>query len=88
LIGPLLAANMAVRMGPMALAAALLLEVAVRCYRALLRRTVSRTGSRSPDDKRLGASMLAGITLILRSRYLLRLVVFMLLHTSADLFVL
>ena len=84
-IGPLLAATMAVHLGPIALTlgAALLLEIAVRCHRALLRRTVSRSVVRSPDDQRLGGSMLAGISLILRSRYLLGLVLFMLLHTSA-----
>lgn len=84
-IGPLLAATMATRLGPVALtvAAALLLEVAVRCYRALLSRTQSQSGSRMIEDRRMGGSMLAGITLITRSPYLLGLVLFMLLHTSA-----
>jgi AAA family ATP:ADP antiporter len=84
-IGPLLAATMATRLGPVALtvAAALLLEIAVRCYRALLARTRSQSGSRLLDDRRMGGSMLGGITLILRSPYLLGLVLFMLLHTSA-----
>lgn len=84
-IGPLLAATMAARLGPVALtvAAALLLEVAVRCYRALLSRTRSQSGSRLLDDRRMGGSILAGITLIVRSPYLLGLVLFMLLHTSA-----
>jgi AAA family ATP:ADP antiporter len=84
-IGPLLAATMATRLGPLALtlAAALLLELAVRCYRGLLSRTRSQAGTRVLDERRLGGSMLAGITLILRSPYLLGLVAFMLLHTSA-----
>ncbi len=84
-IGPLLAATMATRLGPLALtvAAAVLLECAVRCYRALLSRTASQSGSRWLDERRMGGSMLAGITLILRSRYLMGLVLFMLLHTSA-----
>lgn len=84
-IGPLLAATMATHLGPVALtvAAAVLLEVAVRCYRALLSRTESQSGSRWLDEQRMGGSMLAGITLILRSRYLMGLVLFMLLHTSA-----
>jgi AAA family ATP:ADP antiporter len=84
-IGPLLAATMATRLGPVALtlAAALLLEAAVRCYRALLSRTQPQSGSRLLDDRRMGGNMLAGITLIVRSRYLLGLVLFMLLHTSA-----
>ncbi|MGF6316930.1 NTP/NDP exchange transporter [Pseudomonas frederiksbergensis] len=84
-IGPLLAATMATNLGPMALtvAAAVLLECAVRCYRALLSRTASQSGSRWLDERRMGGSMLAGITLILRSRYLMGLVLFMLLHTSA-----
>ncbi|MHC8351481.1 NTP/NDP exchange transporter [Pseudomonas sp. RT4P38] len=84
-IGPLLAATMATRFGPVALTfvAALLLEVAVRCYRALLFRTASQSGSRLLDDRRMGGSVIAGVTLILRSPYLLGLVLFMLLHTSA-----
>ncbi|AWM92674.1 MFS transporter [Pseudomonas sp. 31-12] len=84
-IGPLLAATMATRLGPVALtvAAAVLLEIAVRCYRALLSRTRSQSGSRLRDDRRMGGSILAGITLIVRSPYLLGLVLFMLLHTSA-----
>lgn len=84
-IGPLLAATMATRFGPVALtlAAAVLLEVAVRCYRALLSRTEAQSGRRSLADRRMGGGMLAGITLILRSPYLLGLVLFMLLHTSA-----
>ncbi|MGJ7518459.1 NTP/NDP exchange transporter [Pseudomonas baetica] len=84
-IGPLLAATMVSRLGPMALtvAAALLLEVAVRCYRGLLSRTQSQSGNRLIDERRMGGSILAGITLILRSPYLLGLVLFMLLHTSA-----
>ena len=84
-IGPLLAASMVGRLGPVALtvAAALLLEVAVRCYRALLSRTRSQSGSLVLDERRMGGSILAGVTLILRSPYLLGLVAFMLLHTSA-----
>jgi AAA family ATP:ADP antiporter len=84
-IGPLLAATMATRLGPVALtvAAALLLEIAVRCYRSLLARTQSQSGNPLLDERRMGGSMLAGITLILRSPYLLGLVMFMLLHTSA-----
>jgi AAA family ATP:ADP antiporter len=84
-IGPLLAATMATRLGPVALtvAAAVLLEIAVRCYRALLSRTESQSSDRLLDERRMGGSMLAGVTLILRSRYLLGLMVFMLLHTSA-----
>ncbi|MDP9691728.1 UNVERIFIED_ORG: AAA family ATP:ADP antiporter [Pseudomonas mohnii] len=84
-IGPLLAATMATRLGPLALtvAAALLLELAVHCYRGLLARTQSQQANRLLDERRLGGSMLAGITLILHSPYLLGLVAFMLLHTSA-----
>ena len=83
--GPLLAATMATRLGPLALtvAAAVLLEVAVRCYRALLSRTQSQSGNPLLDERRMGGSILGGITLILHSPYLLGLVLFMLLHTSA-----
>lgn len=84
-VGPLLAALMATRLGPLALGigAALLLEGAVACYRALLVRTGSQGRSLVAEERRLGGSMLAGVTLILRSRYLMAMVVFMLLHTSA-----
>lgn len=84
-VGPLLAATMATRLGPMALGvgAALLLEGAVICHRALLARTQGHGAIRAQTDRRLGGSMLAGITLILRSRYLLGMVLFMLLHTGA-----
>ncbi|WPN49477.1 MULTISPECIES: NTP/NDP exchange transporter [unclassified Pseudomonas] len=84
-IGPMLAATMATRLGPIALTftAALLLEIAVHCYRRLLRQTQAHAQGRWVDDRRMGGSMLAGITLIVRSPYLLGLVLFMLLHTSA-----
>jgi AAA family ATP:ADP antiporter len=84
-VGPLLAATMATRLGPLALGigAALLLEGAVACYRALLARTRSQGRGQENQDRRLGGSMIAGLTLILRSRYLLGMVLFMLLHTSA-----
>lgn len=84
-VGPLLAAFMATRFGPLALGigAALLLEGAVACYRALLLRTRSQGHGLVTEERRLGGSMLAGVTLILRSRYLMAMVVFMLLHTSA-----
>ncbi|WP_122868436.1 NTP/NDP exchange transporter [Pseudomonas viridiflava] len=87
-IGPLLAATMASRLGPIALtlAAAVLLELAVRCHRALLARTEAQSADSSRVDRRMGGSMLAGITLISRSPYLLGLVLFMLLHTTAATF--
>ncbi|CAM3368419.1 MFS transporter [Pseudomonas floridensis] len=86
-IGPLLAATMATRLGPIALtlAAAVLLELAVRCYRGLLSRTEPR-GQPKRSDLTLGGGILAGITLISRSPYLLGLVLFMLLHTTAATF--
>ncbi|WP_449121608.1 NTP/NDP exchange transporter [Pseudomonas viridiflava] len=87
-IGPLLAATMAARLGPIALtlAAAVLLELAVRCHRALLARTEAQSVDPLRVDRRMGGSMLAGITLISRSPYLLGLVLFMLLHTTAATF--
>jgi AAA family ATP:ADP antiporter len=84
-VGPLLAALMATRFGPLALGigAALLLEGAVACHRALLARTRPQGRGLVTEERRLGGSMLAGVTLILRSRYLMAMVGFMLLHTSA-----
>lgn len=87
-VGPLLAATMATKLGPIALTlvAAVLLELAVRCYRALLSRTDAQSVDPTPGDRSMGGSMLAGITLITRSPYLLGLVLFMLLHTTAATF--
>ncbi|VVM57658.1 NTP/NDP exchange transporter [Pseudomonas fluorescens] len=87
-VGPLLAATLATRLGPIALtlAAALLLELAVRCYRALLSRTDAQAACLAQGHRRMGGSMLAGVTLIARSPYLLGLVLFMLLHTTAATF--
>lgn len=87
-VGPLLAATLATRLGPIALtlAAALLLELAVRCYRALLSRTDAQARSVAQGQRRMGGSMLAGLTLIARSPYLLGLVLLMLLHTTAATF--
>ncbi len=87
-IGPLLAATLATWLGPIALtlAAALLLELAVRCYRALLSRTDAQATCQAQGQRGMGGSMLAGLTLIVRSPYLLGLVVFMLLHTTAATF--
>ncbi|OAJ50557.1 NTP/NDP exchange transporter [Pseudomonas marginalis] len=87
-IGPLLAATLATRLGPIALTlvAALLLELAVRCYRALLSHTEAQATCLAQRHRRMGGSMLAGLTLIARSPYLLGLVLFMLLHTTAATF--
>ncbi|WP_201017588.1 NTP/NDP exchange transporter [Pseudomonas cichorii] len=87
-VGPLLAAGMATRLGPLALtfAAALLLELSVRCYRGLLSRTEAQSISPLQSERSMGGSVLAGITLISRSPYLLGLVLFMLLHTTAATF--
>ena len=87
-VGPLLAATMATKLGPIALtfAAAVLLELAVRCYRGLLSRTDTQSAGPITAERKMGGSMLAGITLITRSPYLLGLVLFMLLHTTAATF--
>ena len=88
-IGPTLAATMATSLGPLALtvAAALLLEVAVRCFRALRSRTTAHDGNVSTADRRIGGGIMAGLTLIVRSPYLLAMVLFILLHTSAATFI-
>ncbi|QHF02883.1 MULTISPECIES: NTP/NDP exchange transporter [Pseudomonas syringae group] len=84
-IGPLLAATMATYFGPLALSigAALLLEGAVLCYRALLNRTQAQGKAPVSEERRLGGTVMAGVSLIARSPYLLGMVLFMLLHTSA-----
>lgn len=103
LIGPALAASLVVKFGVVVLTvlAALLLEIAVQCYRMLLRSTLRHrdaidreTGSPVPErsggtaevGSRIGGGIFSGITLILRDRYLLGIVLYMLLHTFASTF--
>lgn len=87
-VGPLMAATMSKGLGPIALtlAAAVLLELAVRCYRQLLVRTEAQGENTLTASMGIGGSMLAGFTLISRSPYLLGMVLFMLLHTTAATF--
>lgn len=89
LIGPALAASLVVKFGVAILTvlAALLLELAVRCFRQLHDATHA-AGANEPHaagpaipDKTIGGGLFAGIVLILRERYLLAIVVYMLLQT-------
>ncbi|WP_341677023.1 hypothetical protein [Niveibacterium sp. SC-1] len=86
LLGPALAATIGGGVGPVALLliAAALLEVALVCYRALLRHTGShaQSGARS-EDARIGGGVFGGLVLIARSPYLLGIVLYMFLHTSS-----
>jgi AAA family ATP:ADP antiporter len=103
LAGPALAASLVVTFGVAVLTvlAALLLEVAVQCYRCLDRTgpnrgaafdhqsgTTSVTHANTPSgqDDGIGGGIFSGITLILQNRYLLGIVLYMLLHTFASTF--
>lgn len=103
LIGPALAASLVVKFGVVVLTliAAVLLEVAVRCYRLLLRSAPhhadavdretgsaasAHVGGPAEYGSRIGGGIFSGITLILRERYLLGIVLYMLLHTFASTF--
>ena len=97
LAGPALAALLAPRLDPQALtlAAVLLLEAAVQCFRRLDRGRAPPAGqggrvadgmpvgggARPADDGRLGGGAIAGITLIARSRYLQGMALYLLLGT-------
>ncbi|MDB5798085.1 MAG: transporter [Paucimonas sp.] len=100
LAGPALAAGIALPGGPalMALLAALLLESCVHCYRRLARGAAA--GALRPDldgapatagrhgthGAGLGGTVLAGLGLLLRDRYLGAIALYFLLHTLASTF--
>ncbi|WP_315126954.1 MFS transporter [Comamonas antarctica] len=84
-IGPLLAAAAVSVFGPMVLAllAALLLELALRCFRGIYPH--SAPGASSPA-RPVGRQVWAGLTLIAGSPYLLGICAYLLLHTAASTF--
>lgn len=99
LVGPALAASLVVKFGVVVLTvlAAVLLELAVQCYRSLDRTGPNRSvtfddesgataRAHAGQDGRIGGGIFSGITLILHDRYLLGIVSFMLLHTFASTF--
>jgi ATP:ADP antiporter, AAA family len=124
LAGPALAASLVVKFGVamLTVAAALLLELAVQCFRRLADATASqiqagesesqtkpmassgvgvafptvtfpsvtlpppRNSLTRQHDTRIGGGIFSGITLIVRDRYLLGIVLYMLLHTFASTF--
>lgn len=92
IIGPAVAAAAVSLLGPMALAllAALLLEVALRCFRGIYPGP-SREGGDSaqaphPQSIPLGGQVWAGLSLIAKSPYLLGICAYLLLHTAASTF--
>jgi AAA family ATP:ADP antiporter len=87
LVGPAVAATLAPRLGPANLLpiAAALLATALICI-ARLQPSTAR-GAASDAETGLGGGALTGITLVLRSRYLLGICVFMALSTALGTFV-
>ncbi|WP_283442140.1 NTP/NDP exchange transporter [Noviherbaspirillum suwonense] len=87
LAGPALAALLAQSAGVawLAVLAALLLELALQCCRRLQREAPGQT-SALKRDQALGGSVLAGVRLIMRDRYLLGIVGYLLLHSFASTF--
>jgi ATP:ADP antiporter, AAA family len=91
LLGPVMAAVLSVRLGVAGLTviAAVLLELAVQSFFGL-GRAKKEEGESSlashgkQDDGRVGGGILAGVTLILRDRYLLGIALYLLLHTFAS----
>jgi len=86
-LGPLLAAAAASVFGTMALAllAALLLELALRCFRGIY--PVHDGSASAPAPARaLGGQVWAGLSLIARSPYLLGICAYLLAHTAASTF--
>jgi AAA family ATP:ADP antiporter len=103
LTGPGLAAVLVTVFGVTALTvvAAVLLELAVQCYRRLTRtrpahdmlagagpaaKPLDDTKTSFNEGGRIGGGIFSGITLILRDRYLTAIVMYMLLHTFASTF--
>jgi AAA family ATP:ADP antiporter len=90
--GPALAAGLAGTLGPVALtlAAAVLLEISLLCCRRLLRGahagSADGASQAAGTNSGIGGSILGGATLILRSPYLIAIVCYMFLHTSAATF--
>src|SRR3546814_8268608 len=89
-LGPTLTATLAGPLGPLnlLLVSALLLELAVQCVRRLLAETAPRPdeSGASEDgparDRTIGGGILAGITTVLRSPYLLGICLYVLLYTA------
>lgn len=88
LLAPAFTAAMAPRIGPVNLLpiAAAILAGALLCIASLRRRALAR-GATVDDATPVGGSALAGVTLVLRSRYLLGICVFMALATTLATFV-
>ena len=90
LLGPALTAALAVPLGPVALLliSALFLEGAVQCIRRLSVALPARGDARdkAPDDAPIGGAIFAGITLVLRSRYLLGICLYILIFTTTSTF--
>ena len=91
LLGPSLTAALAVPLGPvnLLLISAVFLEVAVQCVRRLLREDVVRSSGapvETADEAPIGGGILAGITLILRSPYLLGVCLYIVLFTTTSTF--
>jgi AAA family ATP:ADP antiporter len=90
LAGPAMTASLVTNLGPASLTvlSAVMLELAVRCFHRLARSTVSpglaRDARNSRFEAEIGEGIFAGIALILRDRYLLGIVFYLLLHTFAS----
>ena len=87
LAGPALAALLAGTAGVawLAVLAAVLLELALQCCRRLQREMQGRERAAS-GEQALGGGVLAGVRLVLRDRYLLGIVAYLLLHSFASTF--
>lgn len=87
LLGPAIAAALAVRFGValLAILAAILLEAAVQCFRRLEHAAVphGETAARE-NDARLDGGILAGISLLAKDRYLLGIAGYLVLHSFAS----
>lgn len=86
-VGPLLAAAAVSMFGTMALAllAALLLELALRCFRGIYP-AADRDAALPDHSQPLGGQVWAGLALIVRSPYLLGICAYLLAHTAASTF--
>ncbi len=90
IVGPLLTATLVGRIGAinLLLVAALLLGAATLCIRRLLNwnRTLRNDRQAAQGDRPMGGSVLAGLSLVAKSPYLLGVCLFLLLFTSLSTF--
>lgn len=95
LLGPMITAGLAIPIGPvnLLLISALVLELAVQCIKRLLREVPAENDQPVADvkepasaEKPIGGGLLAGVTQVARSPYLLGICLYLFLYTTTSTF--